>query len=109
MHDTARPVPDAGSPEAQHEKHVVALSSVLAAIVLTGTKLAIGLLTGSLGILAEAAHSGLDLAAAVMTLFAVRFSGRAADLRHGSSGRPSTASSPRRRPPSTPTPGPSAS
>ncbi len=70
------------SPEAQREKHLVALSSVLAAVLLTGTKLAVGLLTGSLGILAEAAHSGLDLAAAALTLFAVRFAGRAADDRH---------------------------
>ena len=53
------------------EKRLVAASSVLAAIFLTGTKLAIGLWTGSLGILAEAAHSALDLAAAVITFFAV--------------------------------------
>jgi cation diffusion facilitator family transporter len=66
----------------QREKRLVALSSVLAAVLLTGTKLAVGLMTGSLGILAEAAHSGLDLAAALLTLFAVRFSGRAADADH---------------------------
>jgi cation diffusion facilitator family transporter len=64
------------------EKKRVAATSVAAAIVLTGTKLAIGLLTGSLGILAEAAHSGLDLAAAVITLFAVRVSDRPADSSH---------------------------
>ena len=40
------------------------------------------MLTGSLGILAEAAHSGLDLAAAAITLFAVRISGRPADQEH---------------------------
>jgi cation diffusion facilitator family transporter len=73
---------DAAHAVAQREKHVVALSSVLAAVLLTSTKVVVGLLTGSLGILAEAAHSGLDLAAAVMTLFAVRFSGRAADRSH---------------------------
>jgi cation diffusion facilitator family transporter len=40
------------------------------------------LLTGSLGILAEAAHSGLDLAAAVITFFAVQVSDRPADETH---------------------------
>jgi len=64
------------------EKMVVALSSVVAAIGLTGMKLVVGLLTGSLGILAEAAHSGLDLVAALMTLFAVRFASRPADASH---------------------------
>jgi len=64
------------------EKLVVALSSVVAAIGLTSMKLVVGLLTGSLGILAEAAHSGLDLVAALMTLFAVRFASRPADASH---------------------------
>jgi cation diffusion facilitator family transporter len=74
---------DQSAPAAGHsEKRRVALSSVLAAVLLTGIKLAVGLLTGSLGILAEAAHSGLDLAAAVLTFFAVRYSGRAADPDH---------------------------
>ncbi len=40
------------------------------------------MLTGSLGILAEAAHSGLDLVAAAMTFLAVRFSGRPPDRSH---------------------------
>ena len=39
----------------------VALTSVVAAVGLTVFKLAVGLATGSLGLLAEAAHSGLDL------------------------------------------------
>lgn len=39
-------------------------------------------MTGSLGILAEAAHSGLDLIAAGMTLFAVRVSARPPDRTH---------------------------
>ena len=64
---------------AEHEKNTVALSSVLAAIFITGFKLLIGLLTHSLGILAEAAHSALDLVAAAVTFFAVRISGRAPD------------------------------
>ncbi len=70
------------SRQAEHEKQWAATSSVIAAVGLTGFKLVIGLMTSSLGILAEAAHSGLDLAAAVMTLFAVRISSRPADRDH---------------------------
>jgi cation diffusion facilitator family transporter len=64
------------------EKRSVALYSALAALLLTGTKIAVGLWTGSLGIVAEAMHSGLDLAAALVTLWAVRVSGRPADAEH---------------------------
>lgn len=64
------------------EKRWVAMTSVIAAVFLTVMKLVVGIMTGSLGILSEAAHSGLDLAAAVMTFFAVRLSGRPADERH---------------------------
>jgi cation diffusion facilitator family transporter len=67
---------------AQVEKRSAALSSVVAAVGLTTFKLIIGLLTNSLGILAEAAHSGLDLVAALMTFFAVRVSDRPADREH---------------------------
>ncbi len=65
--------------KAEKEKNLVALSSVLAAIFITSFKLTIGLLTHSLGILAEAAHSALDLVAAAVTFFAVRISGRPPD------------------------------
>jgi cation diffusion facilitator family transporter len=64
------------------EKENVAFVSVLAAIVLTGSKLVIGVLTGSLGILSEALHSGLDLVAAIITLISVRISDRPADRNH---------------------------
>ncbi len=67
---------------ADREKHQAALTSVIAAVFLTVVKLVVGLLTGSLGILAEAMHSGLDLVAAAVTLFAVRVSGRPADREH---------------------------
>jgi cation diffusion facilitator family transporter len=67
---------------ADHEKRWVAMSSLAAAVLLTGTKLGIGLWTHSLGILAEAAHSGLDLVAAAVTLWAVRVSSRPADREH---------------------------
>ncbi|MBM3143529.1 MAG: cation transporter [Chloroflexi bacterium] len=67
---------------AQKEKRSVTLISVFAAVGLTAFKLVVGLLTNSLGILAEAAHSGLDLAAAAMTYFAVRVSDKPADREH---------------------------
>ncbi len=65
-----------------HEKGTAAATSVIAAIFLTTMKLIVGLMTGSLGILAEAAHSGLDLGAALITFFAVRMSDRPADESH---------------------------
>lgn len=67
---------------AEHEKSSVALNSVLAAVGLTTMKLVVGVATGSLGILAEAAHSGLDLVAAIVTWIAVRTSSRPPDRKH---------------------------
>lgn len=64
------------------EKKRVAFFSVIAAVFLTGSKLAIGLLTGSLGILSEALHSALDMVAAVITFFSVRVSDKPADFDH---------------------------
>lgn len=66
----------------EQEKKNVALMSVFAAIFITGFKLIIGLLTGSLGILSEALHSGLDMVAAVITYFSVRVSDKPADEDH---------------------------
>jgi len=66
----------------QREKQQAATNSAIAAVSLTVFKLVIGFLTGSLGILAEAAHSGLDLVAAIMTAAAVRFSDKPADENH---------------------------
>lgn len=75
--------PDALATEHAHrEKRLVALSSVLAAVALTTFKILVGVTTGSIGILSEAAHSGLDLVAAAVTFFAVRASGRPADREH---------------------------
>jgi cation diffusion facilitator family transporter len=59
-----------------------ALVSVLAAAALVVLKLATGLATGSLGLLSEAAHSGTDLVAALLTLFAVGVAGRPPDPSH---------------------------
>lgn len=69
-------------PHANEEKSRVAQSSVAAAILLTATKIVVGIATGSLGILSEAAHSALDLMAALVTVFAVRSSARPADEDH---------------------------
>jgi cation diffusion facilitator family transporter len=59
-----------------------ALVSVAAAAVLVVLKLSVGLATNSLGFISEAAHSGTDLVAALLTYFAVRVAARPADLQH---------------------------
>lgn len=64
------------------EKRAAAGNSVLAAIVITGLKIAVGVTTGSLGILSEAAHSGLDLIASLLTYFSVGVSDKPADADH---------------------------
>ena len=64
------------------EKQRVAGISVFAAVFLTGIKLVIGIITGSLGLLSEALHSGLDLVAAVITFFSVRISDNPPDKEH---------------------------
>jgi cation diffusion facilitator family transporter len=66
----------------EHEKKSAAFKSVVAAVFLTGLKLVVGWVSGSLGIMAEAAHSALDLAAAVVTYFAVKMSSKPADKQH---------------------------
>ena len=65
-----------------NEKEKAALVSIAASAGLTAAKAAIGLLTGSLAILSEAGHSLIDLAATVLTYFAVRISGKPADAEH---------------------------
>jgi cation diffusion facilitator family transporter len=63
-------------------KQKVALSSIAASAGLTLAKGIVGLSTGSLAILSEAAHSLIDLAATLMTYFAVRVSDKPADAEH---------------------------
>src|SRR3954469_10061976 len=71
------------SPESMRaEKRAVAGNSVMAAFAITGLKIVVGFTTGSLGILSEAAHSGLDLVAALVTYFSVRVSDKPADADH---------------------------
>src|SRR5271165_3041482 len=64
------------------EKRAVAGNSVVAALAITVLKIVVGVKTGSLGILSEAAHSALDLIAAVITLLSVGVSDKPADADH---------------------------
>ena len=68
--------------EMQREKKHVALNSIFAAVAITVLKIIVGITTGSLGILSEAAHSGLDFVAAVVTYLSVRVSDKPADADH---------------------------
>ena len=72
-----------GSAAAQStEKRRVALLSMAAAAVMTLLKVGAGLLSGSLGVLSDAAHSGLDLAGSALTYFSVHVSDKPADEDH---------------------------
>ena len=67
---------------ANQEKKGAALTSVFAIVLVTSMKFVVAILTGSLGLLAEAAHSLLDLVAAAVTYFAVKVSSQPADSVH---------------------------
>jgi cation diffusion facilitator family transporter len=71
-----------GGPDVSKRKTRVAFISALAAVGLVIAKTVVGWQTGSLGILSEAAHSGMDLVATLITLFAVRVADRPADTDH---------------------------
>ena len=64
------------------EKRSVARNSVLAAVAMTALKIIVGFATGSLGLISEAAHSALDLIAAIITFFSVGVSDKPADADH---------------------------
>src|ERR1700680_1637834 len=66
----------------QNAQQQVALSSIAAAAALPLATGIVGLSTGSLAILSEAAHSLIDFAATLMTYFAVRVSDKPADAEH---------------------------
>jgi cation diffusion facilitator family transporter len=66
----------------QEIKERVALTSIAASGALTVAKGVVGILSGSLALISEAAHSALDFAATVMTWYAVRVSGKPADEEH---------------------------
>jgi len=63
-------------------KRRVALHSMVAAAVMTVLKLAAGLMSGSLGVLSDAAHSALDLVGVTLTFFSVQVSDKPADEDH---------------------------
>ncbi|MCK9445368.1 cation-efflux pump [bacterium] len=65
-----------------HKKESVAFSSIVASFGMTGMKFVVGTMTGSMGIISEAIHSLLDLGAATLTFFAVRFGDRPPDKDH---------------------------
>ncbi len=72
----------AGTLEGIREKKIAALASVGTALVLVSLKVFLTWYTGSLGVLSEALHSGLDLVAAIITYLSVRISDRPADADH---------------------------
>ncbi|HKN18861.1 MAG TPA: cation diffusion facilitator family transporter [Dissulfurispiraceae bacterium] len=63
-------------------KENVALNSIIASFLLAVMKLVVGIVTGSIGIISEAAHSGVDFGAVYLTYFAVRVSDKPADREH---------------------------
>jgi cation diffusion facilitator family transporter len=68
--------------EEAREKRSAALLSVGSAVLLVSLKAFLVIRTGSLGVLSEALHSGLDLLAAIITFLSVRVSDEPADERH---------------------------
>src|SRR5205814_5997877 len=68
--------------EEGREKKGAALLSVGSALLLVSLKAFLVVRTGSLGVLSEALHSGLDLLAAIITFLSVRMSDQPADERH---------------------------
>src|SRR5579864_3234490 len=73
---------DCGFMTTMSEKQRVALGSIGASAALTIAKAVVGLSTGSLALLSEAAHSLIDFAATLMTYFAVRVADKPADREH---------------------------
>ncbi len=64
------------------KKIAVATLSVVSNSILVVLKLVVGLLVGSVSVISEAIHSGVDLLAAAIALFAVRTSDKPADQCH---------------------------
>jgi len=63
-------------------KKSAARVSVMSNSVLVLTKLAVGIFTGSVSVISEAAHSAVDLLAALIAYFAVSNSDKKPDIRH---------------------------
>jgi cation diffusion facilitator family transporter len=73
---------EAPLPGESREKKSAALLSVGSALLLVSLKAFLVIRTGSLGVLSEALHSGLDLIAAIITFLSIRVSDQPADERH---------------------------
>ncbi len=71
-----------GGMNADNRKISVARLSVISNTLLVLSKIIIGILIGSVSVLSEAIHSGVDLLAAVIALFAVKTSSKSADEGH---------------------------
>ena len=76
-----RAAPDIGGSDARSNRSA-ALLSIVSNTTLTLVKLVLGLITGSVAVLSEAAHSASDLAASAIAFFAVRAAARPADHDH---------------------------
>ncbi len=63
-------------------KQKAALASILVTVALTAAKAAVGFASGSIAILAEAAHGLVDTAATVLTFYAVRLADKPPDEEH---------------------------
>jgi cation diffusion facilitator family transporter len=74
--------PGAAAARRRSPQERTALASIAAAAFLVALKLVTGLATGSLAFIAEAAHSGTDLVAALLTFYALRVALRPADREH---------------------------
>jgi len=68
--------------DSQCRKMRAALMSVVSNTTLTVMKLIVGLMIGSVSIMSEAIHSGVDLLASVIAVFSVRTSSIPADEKH---------------------------
>lgn len=68
--------------DTQRRKMKVALISVGSNTILTVMKLIVGLMIGSVSIMSEAIHSGVDLLASLIATFSVKTSAIPADARH---------------------------
>ncbi|HJY86919.1 MAG TPA: cation-efflux pump [Candidatus Acidoferrales bacterium] len=75
-------MPSLDTAESVREKKLAALASISSAVLLVSLKVFLALVTGSLGVLSEALHSGLDFIAAILTYLSVRVSDLPADETH---------------------------
>lgn len=66
----------------QKKKEQVALLSVISNSALVTMKFVVGLVIGSVSIISEAIHSGVDLLASIIALFSVKTSSKPADKNH---------------------------